>query len=133
MKRYVFMILLFSVIVTGCFGNAGSGELESVCSKVIDSQVLKETNTYTLYYKEGNINNVILNKEYVGMDMTTSLTTYQKAYENNDGISITLNDNGVTTKFDMSKVSDELMKTFNLKKTYNDQIKTLENLGFACE
>ncbi len=133
MKRYVFIIFLFSVIVTGCFGNAGSGELESVCSKAIDSQVLKETDTYTLYYKEGNINNVILNKEYVGMDMTTSLTTYQKAYENNEGIIITLNDNGVTTKFDMSKISDELMKTFNLKKTYNDQIKTLENLGFTCE
>ena len=133
MKKYVFIIFLFSIILTGCFGNAGSGNLESVCTKTVDSKSLKETDTYTLYYKEGNIKRIILNKQYTGMDITASLTTYQRAYENSNGVHIVVKDSGITADFDMGKVNDELMKTFNLKKTYNEQVKLLENMGFTCE
>ena len=133
MKKYIFIIFLFSIILTGCFGAAGSGNLESVCTKTVDAKTLKETDTYTIYYKEGNVKRVLLTKKYMGMDITASLTTYQKAYENSNGVHIVVKDSGITADFDMGKVNDEIMKTFNLKSTYNEQIKTLENMGFTCE
>ena len=133
MKKYVFIIFLFSIILTGCFGGAGKGDLESVCTKTVDTTSLKETDTYTISYKEGNVKRVILTKKYTGMDITASLTTYQRAYENSNGVHIVVKDSGITADFDMGKVNDELMKTFNLKKTYNEQVKLLEDIGFTCE
>ena len=133
MKKYVFIIFLFSAVLTGCFGNAGSGELESTCTKVIDSQVLKETDTYIISYKEGNIKNTILKKEYTGMDISASLKTYQKTYESSNGVDINIENNTFTATFDISNVDDEIMNTCNLKKTYNEQVKTLKDLGFTCE
>ena len=133
MKKYVFIIIVFSICLTGCFGAAGKGELESVCIKSVDTKYLKEKDTYKISYKEGNVKRVILIKEYSGMDITASLTTYQKAYENSNGVHIAIKDSGITADFDMGKVADEIMKTFNLKKTYNEQVKLLEDLGFTCE
>ena len=133
MKKYVFIIFVFSLCLTGCFGSAGKGELESVCTKTVDTASLKETDTYTISYKEGEVKRVVLVKKYIGMDITASLTTYQRAYENSNGVHIVVKDSGITADFDMGKVNDELMKTFNLKKTYNEQVKTLEDLGFTCE
>ena len=133
MKKYVFIIILFSICLTGCFGNAGKGELESTCIKSVDTKYLKEVDTYKLSYKEGNIKRVVLRREYSGMDITASLTTYQKAYENSNGVHIIVKDSGIEADFDMGKVADEIMKTFNLRKTYNEQVKLLEDLGFTCE
>ncbi len=133
MKKYVFIIILFSICLTGCFGNAGKGELESTCIKSVDTKYLKEVDTYKLSYKEGNIKRVVLTREYSGMDITASLTTYQKAYENSNGVHIIVKDSGIEADFDMGKVADEIMKTFNLRKTYNEQVKLLEDLGFTCE
>ena len=133
MRKLVFLIFLLPLLLTGCFGESGSGNLTSICQKTIDTNVLKETDTYTINYKEGNISTIILVKSYTGMNLESSLITYQKSYENSKGVHIDVGENDITYNFDMLKVSDEIKKVFDLKDTYNEQVKLLKDIGFTCD
>ena len=133
MKKYVFIIILFSICLTGCFGNAGKGELETTCKRTIETNYITEENIYVLTYKEGNIKKVKLSKTYAGLNLASSMNTYKKAYENESGVEIETTDNSINMTFDMDLVSDNIKDTFSLKNTYNEQVKLLEDKGFTCE
>ena len=134
MKKVKYLILLLPFLATGCLGLSGSGILTTTCTRTESSYTLEDVDIYKIEYKEGDITNVTLTKNYNGVDLTTSLITYQKAYENSTGVHITINENSIIYNFDMSKITnDEIKKSFNLKTTYNEQIRALKEIGFTCE
>ncbi len=132
MKKYIVLVFMLSIVVTGCFGERGAGKLYTKCYKEINTSYLKETDTYDIYYREGDVFDIIITKKYDGMDMKNEINTYKKMYES-DAINITTTDNSITYNFDLSLISDDIKDTFNIKYRYNDEIKKLKELGFTCE
>ncbi len=132
MKNIKYLILLLPLVLTGCFGNAGKGVLTNECVMKIETQWMTETDKYTITYKEGKVTNVVIANKYEGFDMTESMNTSKKAYENEKGIIITIDNDTITKEFDMNKVNSNIKEVFNLKDTYNDQVKILTDKGYTC-
>lgn len=126
MKKYIF-ILILCLLTTGCFGKTASGNLETTCTKEEDTYGLIEKTTYTFEYYKGTITKVILTKEYSGEDMTRSIDTYRLAYSTYNGITIDTSYNKITYTFDVNTISEDTKKVFNIKNTYNDEIKALND------
>ncbi|MBR1376630.1 MAG: hypothetical protein IJ565_02335 [Bacilli bacterium] len=133
MNKVKYIVILLPLVLTGCFGLSGSGNLKNTCIKKEETNYSKEIDTYTLEYYQGDINKITLVKEYSGIDMKSALETYQKAYATEKGVNVQVSGNTITYIFDISKVSDEVKTTFNLKDTYSEQSKTLQSLGFTCD
>ena len=132
MKNLKYLILLLPLVLTGCFGNAGKGELTSECIMKIETQWMTETDKYTITYKEGKVTNVVIANKYEGFDMTESMNTSKKAYENEKGVNITIDKDTITKEFDMNKVNSNIKEVFSLKDNYNDQVKVLTDKGYTC-
>lgn len=136
--KYTILLVLIALSITGCFGMKSDGVLTATCERTEVGYTMEEKTTYQITYKEGDITNISLSKSYVVEDgnLTNSLISYQYAYEKSDGVRISVDNetNTITYNFDMTKLaSDAIKKTFNLKTTYNEQIKTLKDIGFTCE
>lgn len=132
MKNIKYLILLLPLVLTGCFGNAGKGVLTNECVMKIETQWMTETDKYTITYKEGKVTNVVIANKYEGFDMTESMNTSKKAYENEKGIIITIDNDTITKEFEMNKINSNIKEVFNLKDTYNDQVKILTDKGYTC-
>ncbi len=132
MKKYLILIILSSLVLTGCLGINGDGNLTSTCTKEEKSNIIDKKTTYVIDYKEGNINYITLTEEY-SEDISNTLNTYKKAYENETGVEVSTTNNSITYKFDMNKVSKDIKDTFNLKDTYNGLTKSLESENYSCK
>lgn len=138
MKKLKYLILIVPFLLTGCFGLKSDGVLTATCERTEVGYKLEEKTVYTIKYKEGDITNIVLSKAYVVEDgnLTNSLISYQYAYEKSEGVRISVDseNNTIVYNFDMTKLaSDAIKNTFNLKTTYSEQVKALENIGFTCE
>ena len=133
MKNFKYLILLLPLVLTGCFGNAGKGVLTNECVSKIETQWMTETDKYTITYKEGKVTNVVISNQYEGFDMKESMETHKKAYEKEKGVNITIDNNTITKEFDMNKVNSNIKEVFNLKDSYNEQIKVLTDQGYTCD
>ena len=132
MKKLKYLVLLLPIFLTGCFGLNGSGVLTNECVMETTTPWLTEVDKYVITYKEGKISNVEIINSYNGIDMSTAMDTYKKTYENEKGVTISIDNNTITSKIDMNKVSDNIKSAFNLKNNYNDQVKTLTEDGYTC-
>ena len=133
MKNFKYLILLLPLVLTGCFGNAGKGVLTNECVSKIETQWMTETDKYTITYKEGKVTNVVISNKYEGFDMTESMNTNKKAYEKEKGVNIKIDNNTITKEIDMNKVNSNIKEVFNLKDSYNEQIKVLTDQGYTCD
>ena len=126
-KKY--LVLLLPLLFTGCFGNAGNGILKQTCTKEITTVNLIEEDKYIFEYVSGNITKMEIKKSY---NMELDLEASMKAWNTFNGVHASISGNEITYEFDMNEVSDEVKEYFNIKDTYNEQVKTLTNLEFKC-
>ena len=127
MKKY--LVLLIPLLMTGCFGNAGSGVLESTCTKTTGVTIKEET-TYNFQYKKGDITKMTIKKSYTN---EVGLDGYSKAWNTFEGVTSEVDGNTITFEMDINTISDEVKKDFNIEYNYNNQIKKLKDLGYTCD
>ena len=133
MKNLKYLVLLLPIFLTGCFGLNGKGVLTNECVKEEITPWMTEKDKYVITYKEGKISEIEITNEYEGLDMSSSIDTSKKAYENEKGVTITTDNSKITYKFDMNKVNSNIKEAFNLKDNYNDQVKILTDKGYTCD
>ena len=133
MKKYILLLIPF--LLTGCFGEVGKGNLNTVCIKTEYSSNIVETKKYEIEFSKGSINKTKYTNSFESnsIDMSNAIKSYQMAYKNESGVTITTNSNSITYEFDLNTVSDFIKTEFDLTNKYNDQIKKLKGSGFTCD
>lgn len=135
-KLYIIMVALIPLLLTGCFGKNGAGYLTNTCTKNTPVPY-NEQDTYVINFKSGVVNTVILTNSFsnnAGEAITSSLKSYEDAYKNTKGVTVSLSDDyTINYTFDLSKVSDDIKDNFKLKNSYNDQINILKENGYTCK
>ena len=126
-KKY--LILLLPLIFTGCFGKAGSGILTAECKRNVQTASIEEVDRYIFEYVNGNITKIKITKSY---NQDVDLEASMKAYNTFNGVNASISGMEITYDFDLDIVSDEVKDIFDIKDTYNEQIKTLKNLDYIC-
>lgn len=143
MKK-ILLTLLMSLLLTGCFGEVGSGIITKTCTKTIeeDGLIIKEervvknegNNIILIIYKDTITNNG--NDEYYKA-LINSYTSEVNSLKN-DGITATIeNDKDselvVTYNFDYSVINEDIKEKYNFKELNSDQIKKYEEEGYSCK
>ena len=131
MKKYI-LVLSLCLLTTGCFGSSGKGILKTTCQKEENTYGFNEKETFTFEYYKGSVNKVILKTEYDGEDMNKYIETYKNSYSSYTGVTVETENNKVTLTLDVTSLSDDIKKTFDVKDTYNEQTKVLEEKGYKC-
>lgn len=130
MKKYLLLFIPF--LLTGCFGSM-DGTLVKTCIKEEYSANIVETKKYEVEFKKNNISKIIFTDSYSGdIDMSNAINSYKKAYQNEEGITITSDDSSIKYVFEMDKISDKVKKDFNLTNKYNDLQKKFKESGIVC-
>lgn len=132
MKKIVFLFL--PLLLTGCFGDVGKGNLTTICTKTENSVNITENKEYIIEFSKGDINKITFTDSFESdrIDMSNAINSYKKTYENEVGVNITIEGNSITYIFTLKDLSDNVKKDFNLTKDYNDQIKKLKESGAVC-
>lgn len=130
MKKYILLIIPF--LLTGCID--ASGTLVKTCTKDEYSSSIKETKKYVVEFRKNIINTVTFTDTFESdIDMSNAIKSYEKAYRDVSGVSVSTDTNSIQYIFDMSKISDEVKKEFNLTNKYSDLEKKLKGSGFVCK
>lgn len=143
MKK-IMLILMFSFLLTGCFGEAGSGIITKTCTKVTENDgiTIKEERIIK------NENNNVILVMYHNTVINNGDDTYFKALKNSYTSEVNnLNSNSVdaqinleeakefvvTYNFEYNKLSDEIKNKYDLTELNHNQIKKYEEQGFKCQ
>ena len=143
MKKLIFSLLL-CLLLTGCFGEAGSGIITKTCTKTIEEEGLTITKERVIKNENNNIILVIFR------DIITNNgdDNYFKALKNSYTSEVnSLNESNVLSTIDNEK-DNELIVTYNfdynnldemVKEKYeltdlnHNQVKKYEEEGFKCK
>lgn len=136
MKKILLILILFSL--TGC---VSTGELTNTCTKIEESDELKNTIIYTFNFRNDVIDNVNITNESIGSKCTINSIKLSFETQNNfykDKLSFnTLVDEENSYKVEyiinMNDVDEDVYNKFNLKKERSKLVKSLENEGYICE
>lgn len=143
MKKII-ILLMFSFLLTGCFGEVGSGIITKTCTKITeeDGIIIKEERIIK------NENNNVILVIYQNTVTNNGDDTYFKALKNSYTSEVNvLNSNGVssqinvekdkefvvTYEFEYSKLTKEVKDKYNLTELNHEQIKKYEEQGFKCQ
>lgn len=143
MKKIIIM-LMFSFLLTGCFGEVGSGIITKTCTKITEEEgiIIKEERIIK------NENNNVILVIYQNTVTNNGDDTYFKALKNSYTSEVNiLNNNNVSSQinvekdkefvvmyeFEYNKLSEEVKDKYNLTELNHDQIKKYEEQGFKCQ
>ena len=145
MKKKVFITLLSSILVSGCFfGEVGSGYITKTCTKVIDYEDVQVIEEKIVKSKENNIVSIIFNNTIKTEKLNTTFKSIKNSYiselnslsnlglkvEKNEDIENTLI---VSYEFDLSVINEELKNKYAFEELNHNQIKKYEKEGYECK
>lgn len=143
MKKLIFT-LLFCLLLTGCFGETGSGIITKTCTKTIEEEGLTITEERVIKNENNNII-VVIFRDIVtnnGDDnyfkaLKNSYTSEVNSLNENHVLSTIDNEKDkeliVTYNFNYSNLNDKLKEKYNLTDLNHNQIKKYETEGFKCK
>lgn len=142
MKR-VCLILIITLLLTGCFGEAGSGITSKVCTRetTIDSITLIEQKT--LKQKDNKIISILIVNKIVGKENATykSLKNSYLAESKNLsdlGVITTVKDDvegeySVSYELNFTSISNDLIERYEIEDLYHKQLNKYKEEGYKCE
>ena len=145
MNKKIFVALLSSILVSGCFfGEVGSGYITKTCTKIVnygDVEVIEEK---VIKSKDNNIVTITFNNTITTDKVNSTFKSIRNSYisELNDLNSIGLktekneeleNTLKVSYEFDQSIISEELKEKYDFEALSHNQIKKYEKEGYDCK
>ncbi len=145
MNKRIFITLLSSVLVSGCFfGEVGSGYITKTCIKVITYDEVEVTQEKVIKSKDNNVVTIIFNNTITTEKLNSTFKSIRNSYisEMND-----LNSLGLTTEkneeientlrvsyeFEINNISEELKNKYDFEELAHNQIKKYEEEGYDCK
>lgn len=143
MKKLIFS-LLFCLLLTGCFGETGSGIITKTCTKTIEEEGLTITEERVIKNENNNIIVVIFRDTITnnGDDnyfkaLKNSYTSEVNSLNNNNVLSTIDNEKDkeliVTYNFNYSNLDEMVKEKYNLTDLNHNQVKRYEEEGFKCK
>lgn len=143
MKKLIFA-LLFCLLLTGCFGEAGSGIITKTCIKTIEEEGLTITEERVIKNENNNIIVVIFRDIITnnGDDnyfkaLKNSYTSEVNSLNESNVLSTIDNEKDkeliVTYNFNYKDLDEEIKEKYNLTDLNHNQIKKYEEEGFKCK
>lgn len=145
MKKNIFITLLSSILVSGCFfGEVGSGYITKTCTKVIDYEDVQVIEEKIIKSKENNIASIIFKNTIKTEKQNNTFKSIKNSYiselnvlsdlglktEKNEDIENTLM---VSYEFDQNLIGDDLKSKYDFEELTHNQIKKYEAEGYECK
>lgn len=145
MNKKIFVTLLSSIFVSGCFfGEVGSGYITKTCTRIIDYDNVQVIEEKVIKSKENNIMTIIFNNTITTEKPNSTFKSIKNSYvselnslinlglttEKNEEIENTLI---VSYEFDQSLISDDLKDKYAFEELAHNQIKKYEEEGYECK
>ncbi len=143
MKKII-IILMFSFLLTGCFGEAGSGIITNTCTKVTEDDgiiikeeriIKNENNNVILVMYHNTVTNNGDDKYFKALKNSYTSEVSNLSSVNVDAKIDLVKDKEfvVTYNFEYGKLSDEIKTKYDLTELNHNQVKKYEEQGFKCK
>lgn len=143
MKKLIF-VLLICLLLTGCFGETGSGIITKTCTKTIEEEGLTIKEERVIKNENNNVIVVIFRDTVTnnGDDnyfkaLKNSYTSEVNSLNSNNVLSTIEDDKDkeliVTYNFNYNDLDDSVKEKYNLTELNHNQIKKYEEEGFKCK
>ncbi len=143
MKKLIFMLLI-CLLLTGCFGETGSGIITKTCTKTIEEEGLTIKEERVIKNENNNVIVVIFRDTVTnnGDDnyfkaLKNSYTSEVNSLNSNNVLSTIEDDKDkeliVTYNFNYNDLDDSVKEKYNLTELNHNQVKKYEEEGFKCK
>lgn len=143
MKKLIF-VLLICLLLTGCFGETGSGIITKTCTKTIEEEGLTIKEERVIKNENNNVIVVIFRDTVTnnGDDnyfkaLKNSYTSEVNSLNSNNVLSTIEDDKDkeliVTYNFNYNDLDDSVKEKYSLTELNHNQIKKYEEEGFKCK
>ena len=138
-----YLILIITLMLTGCFGEVGSGITSKICTRetVIDDITLVEQKT--LKQKDNKIISILIVNKIIGKENATYKSlknSYLSESRNlsNLGVITTIKDDvegeySVSYELDFTSMPTELIEKYEIEDLYHEQLNKYKEEGYKCE
>lgn len=139
MKKYLFgLSLCAALLLTGCGGKTLK------CTRTEEESGMKMSEEIVAKFKEDKISSIVLNAEIeVPDDMKELMDAFKSSLEEefkgdnykDAKVKIETKDNRIIAKVEMdaTKLTKEQLEDINLKDTFEEAKKSLEEQGYSCK
>lgn len=142
--RKIILILLISLLMTGCFGETGSGIITKTCTKTIDEDNISITQERVIKNENNNVIVVIFQDTIINNGNDNYFKALKNSYTseannlNNINVLATVNNEKdkeltVTYNFNYSDLDSTIKEKYNLTDLNHNQIKKYEEEGYKCK
>lgn len=143
MKKII-IALLFSLLLTGCFGEVGSGVITKTCIKNEEEEGLLIKKERIIKNESNNVLLVIYRDTIISDEKNEYFKALKNSYTSevnvlkNSNVEATIEKNKdneliVTYNFDYANLNSELKEKYNLTDLNHNQVKKFEEEGFSCK
>lgn len=141
--RKFYLILLFSFLLAGCFGEVGSGITSKECIRETNIDDVKLIEQKKIRQKDDKMLSVTVTNTIVGNQSVTFKSlknSYLSEINNLSNLGIMTNiiddvsgEYIVSYDLDLVSISRELKEKYQFEDLYHKQIKKYEEEGYKCE
>ena len=142
MKK-IYLILIFSLLVTGCFGEVGSGITSKVCTRETSLDDIKLIEQKKIRQKDDKMLSITITNKIVGKQnskfksLKNSYLSEIKNLSNLGIMTYVIDDIDeeyiVSYDLDLVSTSKELRDKYQFEDLYHKQLKKYEEEGYKCE
>lgn len=131
------LLLIGTLLLTGCLGEVGKGYITKTCTKEEKINGLNKNTTITIKSKSGTPETIEIKETYdKNLDITSitnSKKSEQNSYKQENGIEIKIKNNEYIYTINTKEISEEIKERFNIKTEQHKQIKHYEEEGYTCK
>ncbi len=133
MKKNI--ILIISLLLTGCLGEAGKGYITKTCTK---KETINGNNLETkieIKSKQGNVETITITEKYDNIEesIINSKKSEQNLFKQTTGATLNIDDSIFTYEINKKEASNIIIEKFNILDEQHEQIKYYENNGYICK
>ena len=133
MKKNI--ILIISLLLTGCLGEAGKGYITKTCTK---KETINGNNLETkieIKSKQGNVETITITEKYDNIEesIINSKKSEQNLFKQTPGATLNIYDSIFTYEINKKEASNIIIEKFNILDEQHEQIKYYENNGYICK